>query len=242
MAQLAVPGARTRRFDPWTLVGWLTILLMGLTMFGALLYAPTDSFQGITQRIFYIHAPSAWLAYFSVFVVFVGSILYLVRRSRFWDRVAFASAELGVVFTTLALVTGSLWGRQIWGAWWVWDARLTTTLILWLIYVGYLMLRSSMGESPRAARFAAIVGIVGFIDVPIIHQSVTWWRTLHPTPVVVKPGESPALPPSMLLVLIVGVVAFTALYFWLLNTRYRIEADRDRLAELRRELQGASDV
>jgi heme exporter protein C len=128
----------------------------------------------------------------------------------------------------------------VWGAWWVWDARLTTTLILWLIYVGYLMLRSTMGDSPRTARFAAIVGIVGFIDVPIIHQSVNWWRTQHPTPIVVT--ENPALPASMLLVLVVSVFAFTALYFWLLNARYRLEEGRDRVAALRRELHGASDV
>ncbi|MCS6802072.1 MAG: cytochrome c biogenesis protein CcsA [Chloroflexota bacterium] len=238
--QLVVPRERARRFDPWVALGWLTIFLMGVTMFGAFIYAPTDRFQGIAQRIFYIHVPSAWLAYLAVFVVFIASILYLVRRSRFWDRVALSSAELGVIFTTLALVTGSLWGRQVWGAWWVWDARLTTTLILWLIYVGYLMLRATMGESPRTARFAAIVGIVGFIDVPIIHQSVKWWRTQHPTPIVVT--ENPALPASMLIVLVVSVLAFTALYFWLLNLRYRLEAGRDQVAALRRELQGAADV
>ncbi|GIW11128.1 MAG: cytochrome c biogenesis protein [Dehalococcoidia bacterium] len=242
MAQLVVPREGARRFELWSVLGWVTILLMGLTMFGVFIYAPTDSYQGIAQRLFYIHVPSAWLAYLAVFVVFVASLLYLFRHSRFWDRVALSSAELGVVFTTLALVTGSLWGRQVWGAWWVWDARLTTTLILWLIYVGYLMLRLSLGESPRAPRYAAIVGIIGFIDVPIIHQSVVWWRTLHPEPIVVNPGQSPALPPAMLLVLVVSLLAFTALYCWLLQARCRLEAERDRIAQLRRLLPGGTDA
>ncbi len=236
MAQAVVPREATRGFDPWNIVGWLTLFLIGLSLFGAFIYAPTDDFQGMTQRIFYVHLPSAWLAYLAFFVVFVASIMHLIRGSRFWDRIAVSSAELGVVFTTLALITGSLWGRQIWGAWWVWDARLTSTLVLWLIYVGYLMLRSMMGTDPRTSRYAAIIGIVGFIDVPIIHMSVTWWRTMHPTPIVANTAQGPQLPAEMLITMLVGLVAFTLLYAWLLRYRYVQERMQDEIAALRNQL------
>src|SRR3712207_12457 len=174
-----------------------TLVAMTAALYAALIYAPTERLQGDVQRIFYFHLPLAWNAYLAFFVVFVASVAYLWRRDPRADALARASAEVGLVFMTLVLVTGSLWARPIWGTWWSWDARLTTSLVLWFIYVGYLMLRSSVADEEQAARYAAVLGIIGFVDVPIIHQSVVWWRTLHPESVVLQSG-GPAMPPSML--------------------------------------------
>jgi len=213
------------------LVG-LAALTMAAGLYGGLLYAPTERVQGDVQRIFYVHLPLAWNAYLAFLVVFVASIAYLWKRAPWWDALARASAEVGLVFTTLVLITGSLWARPIWGTWWSWDARLTTSLILWFLYVGYLMLRGSVSDERRAARYAAVVGIVGFVDVPIIHQSVVWWRTLHPESVVLAPG-GPAMPAAMLGALTVSLVAFTLLYGLLVRLRLEAELLRRELRQLR---------
>ena len=209
-----------------------TVISMGLALFAALLYAPTERVQGDVQRIFYLHLPIAWNAYLAFFVVFVASIVYLWKGIAWWDALARASAEVGLIFATLILITGSIWARPIWGTWWSWDARLTTSLILWFIYVGYLMLRSSVADERRAARYAAVLGIIGFVDVPIIHQSVVWWRTLHPEPVVLAPG-GPAMPTSMLASLIVSLLAFTLLYVCLVRLRLQTELLRAQIRQLR---------
>ncbi|MBA2448963.1 MAG: cytochrome c biogenesis protein CcsA [Chloroflexi bacterium] len=213
------------------LVG-LAALTMAAGLYGGLLYAPTERVQGDVQRIFYVHLPLAWNAYLAFLVVFVASIAYLWKRAPWWDALARASAEVGLVFTTLVLITGSLWARPIWGTWWSWDARLTTSLILWFLYVGYLMLRGSVSDERRAARYAAVVGIVGFVDVPIIHQSVVWWRTLHPESVVLAPG-GPAMPAAMLGALTISLVAFTLLYGLLVRLRLEAELLRRELRQLR---------
>jgi heme exporter protein C len=220
------------------LVG-LTVAAMSAALYAGLIYAPTERVQGDVQRIFYLHLPVAWNAYLAFFVVFLASIVYLWRRESWWDWLAQASAEVGLLFTTLVLVTGSLWARPIWGTWWSWDARLTTSLILWFIYVGYLMLRSLVSDERRAARYGAVLGIIGFLDVPIIHQSVVWWRTLHPQPVVLASG-GPAMPPSMVLSLAVSLVAFTLLYVSLTALRLEVERLRGRVRDLGRpRLEGA---
>ena len=209
---------------------------MAAALYAALVFAPTERLQGDVQRIFYVHVPLAWNAYLAFLVVFVASVAYLRKRDPWWDRLARASAEVGLVFMSLVLITGSLWARPIWGTWWSWDARLTTSLILWFIYLGYLMLRSSVADEERAARYAAVLGILGFVDVPIIHQSVVWWRTLHPGSVVLQPG-GPAMPPSMLWALGISLIAFTALYVCLVWLRFELERARERVAALRgREL------
>ena len=210
----------------------LAAMTMAAGLYGGLLYAPTERVQGDVQRIFYVHLPLAWNAYLAFLVVFVASIAYLWRRRPWWDALARASAEVGLVFTTLVLITGSLWARPIWGTWWSWDARLTTSLILWFIYVGYLMLRGSVTDERRAARYAAVVGIVGFVDVPIIHQSVVWWRTLHPESVVLAPG-GPAMPAAMLGALVISLIAFTLLYGLLVRLRLQAELLRRELRQLR---------
>lgn len=210
---------------PTSLVITATALVM------ALFYAPREATMGDAQRIFYLHVPSAWIGFFSFFVVFIASALYLLKRERKWDAVAQSAAEIGVLFTTLVLLTGPLWAKSAWGTYWVWDARLTTTLVLWLIYVGYLMLRASVDETKRAP-MAAVLGIIGFLDVPIIFLSVTWWRTMHPTLVV---SESGGLEPAMRTTLMVALLAFTLLFAWMLLYRVQLEQKRDRLALLREE-------
>lgn len=211
-------------------LGLLTVVTLLVGIYMAFIYAPTERTQGDAQRIFYVHVPMAWLSYLAFAVIFVGSVGYLWKRSMRMDRLARASAELGFLFTTLVLVTGSLWGRPIWNAWWSWDARLTTTLILWFIYLGYFMLRAYAGDRERGARYAAVLGIIGAIDIPIIHQSVTWWRTLHPEPIVLD-TSGPNLPDSMLWTLLVSLAGFTLLYAYLMVQKYRIEQARDTLAE-----------
>lgn len=219
------------RRDRWLnltgLVG-IAVVLVGLYM--AFIYAPTDRVQGHAQRIFYVHVPMAWLAYLAYGVLFVGAVGYLWKKDMKWDRLARGSAELGFLFTTLVLVTGSLWGRPIWGTWWQWEARLTTTLVLWFIYLGYFMLRSYASDRDRAARHSAVLGVIGAIDIPIIHQSVEWWRTLHPEPVVLD-TTGPNLPDSMLYTLLVTFIGFTVFYVYLLGLKYRVELARDEISE-----------
>ena len=197
---------------------WLPALSLALFIAGlylVFLYVPTEATMGVVQRIFYFHVPVAWVAFLAFFIVFIGSILYLWKRDDKWDRLAAASAEIGVIFTSLMLITGSIWAKPIWGVWWVWEPRLTTALVLWFIYVAYLLIRSYALEESRGARFAAVIGIVGFIDVPIVFLSITLWRTQHPSPVIFEGG----LESSMLLALMVCLAAFTTLYVSLLRLR-----------------------
>lgn len=221
-------------------LSWLAVLggtsfvLVALSVAMIFLYAPADATQGDVQRLFYLHLPAAWLAYVSFFIIFVSGIAFLLRGTPFWDRLARSAAELGFIFTTLVLLTGSIWGRPIWGTWWTWDARLTTTLILWFIYLGYFLLRAYITDPERGARYAAVLGIVGFVDIPIIHMSVRWWRTLHPQPIVVR-SEGPNMPTEMLVTMLVTLVAFIVLYLFLLIVKYRIETVRDAVLELRAE-------
>jgi heme exporter protein C len=215
-----------------------TLILLPASMVAIFGSAPTERLQGDVQRIFYLHLPLAWISYLAFFIVFVCSIAYLTRRTPRWDRLARASAEIGVVFTTLMMISGSLWAYPIWGTWWSWDARLTTTLVLWFIYLGYLMLRSYVPDEQRGARYAAVLGIIGFVDVPIIHQAVAWWRTLHPESVMLASG-GPAMPAAMLQTLLLALLAFTLLFGWLLQQRFRLEQLRAELRELQERELGA---
>jgi heme exporter protein C len=195
----------------------------------SLFVAPPDAVQGDVQRLMYVHVPAAWLAYLSFLVVFVASIAYL-RTSRVrWDRIAAASAEIGVLFTGLAIALGALWGKPVWGTWWTWDPRLTTTTVLLLIYVGYLSVRKAVDNPARRARWAAVIGIVGFVDVPIVHLSVVWWRSLHQGPTVLRLG-GPEIEGVMLAALLVGVAAFTVTYAYLMTLRLRVGRLEEREA------------
>ena len=214
------PSSRGQRIT--TALGWATAILMAVSLYAVFIYAPIERTQGIPQKIFYFHVPLAWDAYLAFFCTLLGSIGYLKTSKQGWDVLATAAAEIGVVFTSLVLISGSIWGKTIWGAWWAWDARLTSTLVMWFIYVAYIMLRSSLGRTDKAARYAAVLGIVGFIDVPIVHMSVTWWRTLHPQPTIANPA-GPTLPGSMLAAFFVCLVTFTLLYVYLLRERMSVE-------------------
>ena len=212
------------------------LLLSGVSMVGVLylvfLYAPTDRNLGLSQRIFYFHVSMAWVGFLAFFWVLVGSVGYLWKRSQKMDRLAYSSAEIGVVFTTLMLITGVLWAKPSWGVWWTWDPKLTTSLILWLIYVAYLMLRAYSPRGDQGARFAAVLGIIGFIDVPIIYLSVVWWRTVHP-PVVLGPVAEGSLEPSMRMVLMACTVAFTLLFAYLLMDRQALRRSEEEVEAIR---------
>ena len=220
-------------------LGWAS--LIGIVGLGVLVFAFTayDPNMGFSQKIMYIHVPSMWVAYLAFFIVFAASIGYLWKRTENFDRVAKCSAEIGVLFCGLGLVTGAIWGRPTWGTYWVWDARLTTTLILLLIFAGYALLRAFASPGEQQARLAAVLGIVGFLDIPLIHVSVQWWRTLHQTSSVFKVDPTgapkPAMPFELLLPLLVGLVVATVFYAYLLAYRLRVEHDVEglqrRLAE-----------
>jgi heme exporter protein C len=190
----------------------LGFALMIAALYMVFAYVPTEKTMGIVQRIFYFHVPVAWVSFLAFFITFIFSVLYLWKRDMKWDAIASASAEIGVIFTTLILVTGPLWARPIWGIWWTWDARLTTSLVLWLIYIGYLLVRRMAVEPSQGARYGAVIGIAGFIDVPLVFLAVDLWRTQHPTTIIFEGG----LTTPMLLTLIVCLAAFTVLYVLLL--------------------------
>ena len=215
------------------------ITIMYITMIVAIflvfIYAPTEKVQGIVQKIFYFHVSSAVTMSFAFFVVFIASIMYLWKNSDWWDAVALSAAEIDVVFCTLVLITGPIWARPIWGTWWSWDPTLTLSLVLWLIYVAYLMLRIDAHDSKRA-RFAAILGIVGFVDVPLIRWSVEKWRTLHPQPVLIQEGGTTGLTSAMLLTFLVCLVAFLLLFFYLLRERMSVVQSRHALEVLRHDI------
>ncbi len=212
-------------------LGVAALVLIGGGAYVALLASPPDAFQGEYVRIMYIHVPSAATAYLAVATVAVASALYLWRRRMVYDRVAHSAAEIGVLFTGLALASGMIWGKPVWGTWWTWDARLVTTAILFLIYVGYLLVRELVEDPDRRARLAAVIGIVGALDIPVIRYSVVWFRTLH-QPASIARGDIQMAPP-MLAALMINLIAFFVLYAYLLMLRTRLAAlESARLAAL----------
>ncbi len=202
-------------------LGWLAAVGLGAGLLMALGVAPREATQGNVQRIMYLHVPSVWVAYVAFAVVFVASIAYLARRAERADHVAHASAELGVLFTGLTIATGSIWGKPTWGAWWTWDARLTSVSILFVMYLGYLLLRGMIDEGDRAARYAAVLGVVAALNIPLVHFSVYWWRTLHQPPSLMRPGGS-SMPGVIVAALLVNFAAFSLLYLYFLAKRVRL--------------------
>ena len=229
----------------WSLASWpgylaiIGLLLMLVDVYLIFLVAPTEAAMGHVQRIMYFHVPMAIMSFLSFFLVLIGSVGYLISRRDRWDGLAHAAAEVGVVFVTLALITGIIWARPVWGTWWTWEPRLTTTLILWLIYVAYLMLRSYAPSRSQGAVYAAVLGIVGFVDVPIVYYSVSWWRSIHPPPVVGPFAQSGALDSTMLLVLLFSFLTFLALFAYLLLERLALGNAEHSLRGLRFALRRA---
>jgi heme exporter protein C len=195
----------------------------------ALGHTPVEARQGLAQKIFYLHVPAAWCALLAFSLVGISSALFLWLKDPRLDRFAASSAEVGVAFGAVMLTTGPIWAKPIWGTWWTWDARLTLTLFLFFLFVGYLALRTALHDPGERARFSAVVGILGLLLVPFIHLSVYLFRTLHPRPIVLKPSE-PSLPPEMLRTLLVSALVFTLLYVGLVSLRYGL-ALMDEAAE-----------
>jgi heme exporter protein C len=209
----------------------VAVLAVAAALARAVWFTPVEAMQGPAQKIFYVHVPAAFVAlYVAVTILAVTSALYLWLKEPRLDRMAESAAEVGLVFMSVVLITGPLWGRPVWGTWWTWDARLTLTLFLFFIFVGYLVMRGAIEEPGQRGRFSAVLGILAALLVPFIHLSVYLFRTLHPQPIVLKP-DRPSLPPEMLLTLGLSFGAFLLLFVALIRTRYRWATERDLLAE-----------
>ncbi|PKM82063.1 MAG: cytochrome C assembly protein [Firmicutes bacterium HGW-Firmicutes-14] len=222
-----------RKWKYHNILAWTAFLTVSAALYLIFMWVPNEKIQGPVSKIIYFHVSSAWLAFFAFFVVMVCSIAYLKTKDLKWDIISHVSAEVGVLFTTIVLVTGPIWGRASWNAWWTWDHRLTTTLILWFIYVAYLMIRSAFNEEEKKARFSAIFGIIGFIDVPIVWMSIRWWRTIHPN--IVSSGGF-AMDPSMVQTLLASLAAFTVLYFYLLEKGIFVQRIRSQVELLKQRI------
>ena len=202
-------------------LGWLAALGLaaGLVMgFGV---APRELTQGNVQRIMYVHVPSVWVAYLAFAVAFVASIAYLGRRAAPADRLAHAAAEVGTLFLGITIATGSIWGKPTWGTWWTWDARLTSVSVVFVMYVGYLLLRGMVDDPERGARFAAVLGVIAALNIPLVHFSVYWWRTLHQPPSLMKPGGA-TMPPVILAALLVNFAALALVGAYFVARRARL--------------------
>ena len=214
-------------------------MITGLALLGligiyvrALAFTPIERIQGPAQKIFYVHAPAAWSALLAFGVTGVASLLYLWLRDRKLDTIAASSAEIGVAFSVIMLTTGPIWGKPIWGTWWTWDARLTSTLFVFLLFIGYLVLRGALTDPEMRARYSAVLGIMALVLVPFIHMTVYLFRTLHPAPVLMKPS-APSMPGNMLLTLLLSLTVFTVLYVGFLLQRYALAV----LSDVREEIE-----
>jgi heme exporter protein C len=212
----------------------LVVTFVGMTasVYTAFIYAPTESVMGHIQRIFYFHMGTVWVATVSFIIVFIASIQYLRKESRFWDILALSSAEIGVLFITLTIITGSIWAKPVWGTWWTWDPQLTTTFILWILYIVYLILRSTAGNDVKKAKFAAVFGIIAFLDLPLVYVSARLMRGISP---VVFGSGGGGIAPEMMVTLLVTIVTFTFLFILLLKERVDIEKAKDEIERLKFE-------
>lgn len=208
------------RLTPW--LGWGAAILFVAGVYGALFYAPADYQQGESFRIIYVHVPSAWMSMFAYMVMAAAGGAGLIWKTKVSDAIARSSAPLGASFTFLALVTGSLWGKPMWGTWWVWDARLTSELILLFLYLGYIALQSAIDDKRTAARAGAVLALVGVVNIPIIHYSVEWWNTLHQGPTITK-LDTPSIHIDMLIPLLIMAIAFNLYYAAMVLIRARHE-------------------
>lgn len=212
----------------------VVLFLVGAAAYASFFIAPEEKTMHVLQRIFYFHAAAAWAGMTAFFVCFVANLLYVWRRSETWDSLGVSSAEVGLAFITVVLITGPIWAKPAWGIYWTWDARLTSTFVLWLLYISYLLLRTLIEEPDRRALLSALFGIFSFIDVPIVFGAIRWWRTQHPAPVIMG-GPGSGLDPTMNKVFFFSVLAMHALMVFLTAERYRLEKLRTDIELLRRE-------
>jgi len=227
------PGSLGEILGLKTVLAITTGVMMLIDIWLIFMVAPTDSVLGHVQRVFYFHVPIAIMSFLAFFVVFIASLGYLIKRTPKWDAIAHASAEVGVVFVTLALLTGIIWARPIWNTWWTWEPRLTTTMILWLIYVAYLMVRSYAPSQSKGAIYGAVVGILGFVDVPIVYYSVVWWRSVHPSPVVGPFAQADALDSTMAWILLYSFITFVFFFAYMVMERIELRNTEEALGRIR---------
>jgi heme exporter protein C len=223
-----------------SLIG-VTGVVVAAALYAAFLYAPTERTMGDVQRIFYFHVAAGMLGLITFLAVFAGCILYLATRDARWDRLAEASAEIGLLFTTIVLITGPIWAKPVWGIWWTWDARLTSTLVLWFIYWAYLLIRAYVAHPARRAALSSVVGILGALDVPIVYFSIRWWRTQHPAPVI-GGAEGSGLAPPMRHAFLAAIAAYVCLYVVLAVLRTRFAKSEEEVDALAREVRDVADT
>ena len=216
------------------MIGAFVLFLVGAAAYASFFIAPEEKTMHVLQRIFYFHAAAAWAGMTAFFVCFVANLLYVWRREERWDSLGISSAEVGLAFITVVLITGPIWAKPAWGIYWTWDARLTSTFVLWLLYISYLLLRTLVEEPDRRALLSALFGIFAFIDVPIVFGAIRWWRTQHPAPVIMG-GPGSYLDPTMKKVFFFSVLAMHALMVFLIAERYRLEKLRTDIEVVRRE-------
>jgi heme exporter protein C len=234
-------GESESRIPSGPAISWLSVLVVFLLLaaasYGALIKAPEEATMGLIQRIFYFHVSSAWTGFIAFILVFIGSIAYLRTRALKWDWLSVASAEVGVAFFTVVLVTGPIWAKPVWGIWWTWDARLTSSFLLWVLFVSYLILRTLVDEPERRAMVSAVFGIFAALDIPLVYFSIWWFRTQHPQPVI---GNGGSLDGRMWQVLMLCWAATLGVMALLIRIRYRLEAMRMEVDALRLEASRSS--
>ncbi|MDA1189179.1 MAG: cytochrome c biogenesis protein CcsA [Chloroflexi bacterium] len=237
MTEMAAPSSATKPatkgrglFRDGLMV--VSAALMAVTLWMIFFYVPTEANLGVSQRIFYFHVPLGWLGMLSIVIVAFAALMHLKTQNPKWDALAYSAAEFGVIFATLIIVTGAIWAKPVWGVWWTWDAKLTTTLILWFIYVSYLMLRAYGPKGSQGSRYSSVLALIGAIDAPIIYLATVWWRTAHPELVIGPSAESGGLESRMQLAFLISVITFTVMYAYLLWERYSLRRQEDALDEV----------
>ena len=216
----------------------LVSAMIGIAIYGAFIWAPNEKTMGFLQRIFYFHAASGQVMILAFSIVFIGNVCYLLRRKPEWDWLATSAVEVGLVFNTISLVTGPIWAKPAWGIWWDWDARLTSTFVLWILYIAYLLLRRLIENPERRAVVSSVFGVFAFLDVPLVYFSIWWWRTQHPPPLIFKPG---GLSPEMLKVFMFTMASLSALMVIMIWQRYKLESLRHTVEELKIEAEYRND-
>ncbi|MDP9003624.1 MAG: cytochrome c biogenesis protein [Verrucomicrobiota bacterium] len=220
------------------LLGLAAVLLVVAAAYAAFYVAPEERTMGLIQRIFYLHVASAWAGFTAFLICFIANLLYIWKRAAKFDWLSVSSAEVGLAFTTIVLITGPIWAHPVWGIWWTWDARLTSTFILWLLYASFLVLRTLIEEPDRRALLSSLFGVFAFLDVPLVFGAIRWWRTQHPSPVILG-GSNSGLDPTMLKVLMFSAFSMHVLMAFFIAERYALEKLRNEIQQLQQQAEAA---